>query len=233
VIYKIRSVFGEPKIDIDFIRIPAGRFIMGCQEKFEGRCFDGDRPAHEVEVSSFEISKYEVTVGQFRSIVPDHQKSYPDNIPVGLVNWYEAQGFAAWLDGRLPTEAEWEYAARGNTITAFSKGNSVDDATKIGWFDFNSGVYVQPVGLKEPNSFGIHDMHGNVREWCSDWFAPYSSKFQKNPKGPYRGTDRITRGGSFMLGWQWARSAARFQFHPNTRYVHFGFRIIRSVSKQR
>ena len=156
------------------------------------------------------------------------------NQPVLHVSWNDAKAFASWMGCRLPTEAEWEYACRAGTTTPFNTGNSL--LTSLANFNGTypypnnpTGIYrakPMPVGSYEPNAFGLYDMHGNVSEWCNDWFGNYPSTPQTNPKGPSRGTQHVIRGGNFDSYAMSCRSAFRDYNSTNFRIYYLGFRIV-------
>lgn len=167
----------------------------------------------------------------------DHKgnpRSDPEyNHPVLHVSWNDAFAFAEWMDCRLPTEAEWEYACRAGTNTPFNTGDNLTtaQANYDGNFPYNNqaeGEYREktlPVGSFEPNAFGLYDMHGNVWEWCSDWYGDYSKEDQTDPKGPEGGSMRVVRGGGWYSDAQGCRSANRSYFSPYFP-LNFGFRVV-------
>lgn len=159
-----------------------------------------------------------------------------DDLPVVNVTHSDAVAFCAWLTEvtgvthRLPTEAEWEYACRAGTTTPWSYGADAKDAGAFSWWLGNSNDAFQPVGQKEPNAWGLHDLHGNVWEWCADWFAPgYESAAVRDPVGPATGTDRVLRGGAFNYDPAFQRSSYRAGYPPNRPYHKFGFRVVREI----
>ena len=190
----------QPQTDIEFVMVKGGCFQMGNNLSII------ERPVHEVCVSDFSIGKYEVTRWQWQTVMGydptySQNRQYGNNCPVEGVSWNEVQEFLAKLNNkcgkqyRLPTEAEWEYAARsGGKTEKFSGGADIND---VAWHYDNSGGVIHPVGQKKPNGLGIYDMNGNVPEWCSDWYGNYVSIPQENPQGPSSGKERINRGG----GW--------------------------------
>ena len=154
-----------------------------------------------------------------------------DNLPVEQVLWEDCQTFIGKLNGltgksfRLPTEAEWEYAARGgkrSNHTQYSGSSNIDD---VAWYSGNSGSKTHPVKTKKPNEFGLYDMSGNVNEWCQDWYGSYSSNAQTNPTGPDSGSRRVHRGGSWNDYERYCRSSFRFSDSPGLRYGNLGFRL--------
>ncbi|OGR45811.1 MAG: hypothetical protein A2X34_09630 [Elusimicrobia bacterium GWC2_51_8] len=197
----------------DMVEIPAGEFLMGSPES-EGE--DNEHPRHKVYLDAYRIDKHEVTVAQYKRFVKAtgrRQKAKPpsctqkvewgtDRHPVFNVDWYDADAYCKWAGGRLPTEAEWEKAARGGTTTQYSFGNDESKLGEYSWHEENSEGNpngASPVGRKKPNQYGLYDMHGNVWEWVSDWYGEdyYKNSSQKNPKGPASGSRRSLRGGAW------------------------------------
>ena len=222
-------------IGMRFVPIQAGTFTMS-----------KDHKAHQVTLTQpFELGVYEVTQEQYEAVMgtnPSHFKG-PQN-PVGNVSWDEAVEFCRKLSAmpaekksgyeyRLPTEAEWEYACRAGTTTKYSFG---DDATKLeqyAWYGkISDGATV--VGGKKPNSWGLYDMHGNVREWCQDWYGAigsYPSGTVTDPTGPSSGSRRVSRGGSWFCFAVFCHSAYRHWNSPGNRNYILGFRVVRSSVK--
>jgi len=216
---------------IEFVRIPAGFFMMGSH--------DGDsdeRPVHKVTVSSFWLSKYEITQKQYEKIMVENPSRFkgPDN-PVDRVSWYDAIKFCKkfkekyGVEIRLPYEAEWEYACRAGTSTKYYWGNKMDE--DFCWYSGNSGGETHPVGKKKPNGFGLYDMIGNVWEWCMDWYGSdyYSSSPVKNPHGPAGGEYKVLRGGSWFNTGYFVRTAFRSRYFPVNRSYLDGFRVVSSL----
>lgn len=160
-----------------------------------------------------------------------------DEHPVVCLSWNDAQAFAGWLNAlddtrppgtayRLPTEAEWEYACRAGSTTVYHFGDNAGDLAPFAWWSENSGGSTQPVGRKLPNAFGLHDMHGNVREWCLDWHGPYPDADRTDPTGPEAGRTRVVRGGSWYGDSRAVRSAHRSSQRPAWRNNLTGFRLV-------
>jgi formylglycine-generating enzyme required for sulfatase activity len=200
--------------DMEFVDIPGGTFTMGSAQT-----------AHKVTLSPYSIGKYEVTEAQFRG-------EGLDNRPVVDVSWYEAKAFCEEHGWRLPTEAEWEYAARAGTTTAWSFGDDEGLLGEYAWFEGNSNLELHPVGTRMPNPWGLYDMYGNAWEWVADRYGAYESGQQINPRGPDRGEYRVLRGGAFNYPPRFLRSAYRNWFLPSYRYRDFGFRCARSSRRQ-
>ena len=238
-----RTVFrgGAEGIGMEFVEIPAGEFLMGSTI---GLAESNESPVTQVTISKpFYLGKHEVTQGQWEAVM-GYNRSVNEcgsNCPVENVSWYQVQEFVRRLnegtDGgeryRLPTEAEWEYAARSGTETDTHAGDLTNpvgaDAVLdgIAWYVQNSGDRTHPVGLKTPNGFGLHDMLGNVREWVGDWFGTYPGGEVADPLGPVSGSDRVTRGGRFNGVALNCRSSARGASSPGFAYGALGFRLLR------
>jgi formylglycine-generating enzyme required for sulfatase activity len=220
-------------VEIEFVRIPAGRFMMGCSQG-DGQCYADEKPQHEVQITrSFQLGKYEVTQGQWAKVMGSNPSKFKgeDRLPVEEVSWNDVQSFIAKLnalnDGyryRLPTEAEWEYASRGGTTGVYY--GSLDE---VGWYEKNSGSKTHPVGQKQPNGFELYDMLGNVWEWCSDWYdqSYYGSSPGSDPKGPDSAQNRVLRGGSWDDLSSNARASSRVRVVAFVRGNAIGFRLCR------
>ena len=216
----------------EMVYVEGGTFMMGCTD---GDCYnDGrERPAHEVTVNSFYIAKYLVTQEEWDAVMAYNPSPLTGNdLPVESVTWNAAQEYIAKLNAvtgknyRLPTEAEWEYAARGGNKSKGYKYSGSDDVDAVAWYLTNSGNISHPVGLKMPNELGIYDMSGNVWEWCSDWYDNYSSASQINPIGPSSGSKRVIRGGNYVLWKQAVRVSMRSGWEPNNQNPYLGFRLV-------
>lgn len=182
-----------------FVTIEGGQYKMGCMRS-DVSCIEGEFPEHEVSLATFQMTRFEITNGQYKVYCKIKGLKDPlgqDSLPVTNVKWTEAVDFASWLGCRLPTEAEWEYAARGGIKSKRTLYSGSDDIDKVAWFYENSAKTTHSVGSKKPNTIGVYDMSGNVWEWCSDFYGEYSGKAQIDPKGPSEGTQHVKRGGSF------------------------------------
>jgi formylglycine-generating enzyme required for sulfatase activity len=217
-------------INMEFVKIEPGTFLMGCPPGNIG-CDGDERPPHEVKITkAFEIGKYEVTQTQWK-IVMGTEPSYfkGENLPVEQVSWDDANRFMARMnernDGhryRLPTEAEWEYAARAGNA-AMHHGTPND----IAWFMENSDGVTHAVGTKAPNAWGLHDTQGNVYEFVQDWFGPYPNDLATDPTGPVDGSERVPRGGSWMSTSRGIRLPNRNLIEPGDANFNIGFRCVR------
>ena len=214
-------------LSINMTCVEGGTFTMGDDSS------DNTSPAHQVTLSDYYIGQTEVTQALWRAIMgtnPSNNKG--DNLPVAKITWDEAQPFIEKLNKktslnfRLPTEAEWEYAAMGGKFNQGYKYPGSDNIDQVAWYGVNSNNKLHVVGTKMPNELGIYDMSGNVWEWVSDWYGNYSAEEQINPQGPSSGTNRVLRSGSYVT--QAARCAIKYRQarqadHPD---VHIGFRIV-------
>ena len=225
---------GADAIEMAFVR--GGTFTMGCTAEQSDRCFGNEKPARIVTLNNFYIGKYEITQKQWVEVMgtnPSHFKG--DNLPVENITWFEAQEFISKLDSRtgkkyrLPTEAEWEYAARGGAGSRFymyAGSNNIDD---VAWYDDNSDGKTQQIGGKAPNELGLYDMSGNVNEWVSDWLGPYGSSGEMNPAGPGYGNYRVIRGGIWSDGARYCRVSSRISAGPDFKGGNLGFRLALSA----
>ena len=194
--------------------------------------YEAERPAHEVTIGSFYMSRFEVTQPLWVAVMGSNPSQWQDNdsLPVEQVSWTAAQNFVTLLSQmlgytfRLPTEAEWEYAAKGGNQRqpAISADNLYDHA----WYCANSKGRTHPVGQKAPNVLGLYDMAGNVSEWCSDWMSTYQPTSQTNPQGPRNGESRILRGGNYNSPSYNCTATDRSWYLPQSAYQYFGLRIV-------
>ena len=225
-----------------FALIPAGTFQMGSDGP---QASSNEKPVHPVRISkAFYLGTTEVTQGQWKAIMgADNNPSdfKGDDLPVETVSWNDAQAFIRKLNAkeggekyRLPTEAEWEYAARAGTETAYSFGDDESQLGEYAWYHANSGGKTHPVGELKANDWGLHDMHGNVWEWVQDWYGNYAAATADTPAvdsgGPAAGAYRVFRGGCWDRLARSCRSSLRVSDDPGNRYRDVGFRVLRAVS---
>ncbi|GHT84971.1 hypothetical protein AGMMS49960_02070 [Betaproteobacteria bacterium] len=222
-------------IGTEFILIPAGSFIMGADEN-DKDADDDETPQHRVSINqTFYLGKYPVTQGEWEAVMGSNPSKFKGRSnPVEQVSWNDVQTFIQRLNTkegtnkyRLPTEAEWEYAARAGTKSTYSLGDDKGELGVYAWYDGNSGDQTHPVGQKKPNPWGLYDMHGNVYEWVNDWYdvSYYSRSPSTDPAGPSSGQYRVLRGGSwYSLDWL-LRSAFRGNNSPELRFLNVGFRL--------
>lgn len=221
----------------ELVHVPGGRFTMGSTEGEQGRQ-DNEWPAHEVAVRSLYLSRYPVTNEEYGRFLKDCGARKPDQWadpqfnrprqPVVGVNWEEAKRFAEWAGGRLPSEAEWEYACRAGKKTPFCSGDEEPHLARVGWYRGNSGDRLHEVGEKDPNVFGLYDMHGNIWEWCEDdWHGSYEGAPKDGSAwvDKTRGSARVARGGAFLNPPAVCRSAFRFKAVAVGRNKVLGFRV--------
>lgn len=215
-------------VSMEFILIPAGSFDMGSPDSEKERDSD-EGPVRKVQIAKpFYMGKYEVTQEQYLAVTGKNPSKFSGrNLPVETVSWDEAATCCKKIGGRLPTEAEWEYACRAGSKTRFCYGDDLSYAQlgEYAWYLGNSGGATHPLGQKKPNSFGLYDMHGNVYEWCSDWFAPYVNAQIVDPVGASSGQYRVCRGGGWIVNAWFCRSANRHTFSPDFRGIGLGFRV--------
>jgi formylglycine-generating enzyme required for sulfatase activity len=237
---------GAHPAESEMIFVKGGSFLMGCTDE-QDNCGSDERPAHHVTVSDFYIGKYEVTQAQWAQLMETNVRQQRDksdpslnirgegaNYPMYYVSWDEAQMFIERLNAatgkryRLPTEAEWEYAARGGNQSKRNRyvgSNSLENAA---WFSGNSGKSTHPVGTKMANELGIYDMSGNVWEWCYDWYGSYGSNSQTNPTGAGSGPNRVRRGGGWYSDAPYCRVSGRTYGSVGSRSDVLGFRLVLS-----
>ena len=225
------------KIGMEFVLIPAGSFMMGSPD---GEGNDEEHPRHRVEITRpFYLQTTEVTQGQWKAVMGSNLSYFDscgDDCPVERVSWEDAQEFIRRLNRmegreiyRLPTEAEWEYACRAGSSSAYCFGDDEDRLGEYAWYRANSGYETHSVKGKRPNAWGLYDMHGNVWEWCQDWYGEdyYSRSPRRDPRGPSSGEERVIRGGSWCNSAGGLRSAYRNRNAPDLRNRYMGFRVAR------
>ena len=222
---------------MEMLLVPPGSFTMGCTASNQYGCNGDENPTHSVTLTEgFYIGRYEVTQSQWLATMgsnPSYFAGHSDSAsrPVERVSWNTIQGYLSATGMRLPSEAEWEYACRAGTTTAFNNGSS-DDATvgMIAWYSSNSGIQTHAVGGKAANALGLHDMAGNVWEWVNDWYdgSYYSASPSTNPRGPGAGSFRVLRGGSWDVNTYRVRSSSRGLYTPGNSDYIIGFRVVRN-----
>jgi formylglycine-generating enzyme required for sulfatase activity len=247
------AVAAQSRITPELIFVQGGTFTMG-SPALEHNRYDNEGPEHQVRVSGFYIGKYEVTQKEYQDAMGTNSSEHKgEELPLENITWYEAVAYCnarslkeglnpayaidgenvSWNRGangyRLPTEAEWEYAAKGgNNHSAFLYAGN-NNADSAGWHSGNSGGKSRPVGTKAANALGLFDMSGNVGEMCWDYHGAYSSAAQTDPQGAVAGTYRVGRGGCWFYGAQYLRAGFRAYITPAMRYSFVGFRLARNA----
>jgi formylglycine-generating enzyme required for sulfatase activity len=221
------------RFGISFVLIPAGTFQMGSDHPG-----DDAKPVHTVCLSRpFYLGIYPVTQRQWEAIMGSNPSRFqgPEH-PVEQVSWDKVQEFIRSLNThegrvlyRLPTEAEWEYAARAGATGDYCFGDDVTQLSQYAWYADNAGRTTHPVGQLQPNAWGLYDMHGNVWEWVQDWYGVYAAQTVTDPQGPTSGSSRVVRGGSWRIVARNCRSACRGYAEPGHRGDALGFRLLRTV----
>ena len=222
-------------ISIDMVRVEAGTFTMGATAEMKDP-WDDEKPAHQVTLTNdYYIGKYEVTQALWKAVMGNNPSNFKgDNLPVEQVSWDDCQEFISKLNRitsktfRLPTEAEWEYAARGGNKSRGYQYSGSNNLSDVAWYGDNSGSKTHPVGSKQANELGIYNMAGNVCEWCQDRFGKYISSSQVNPTGDNGVPERVVRGGVWGSGAWNCRSSYRANFPPDDRYDGLGLRLVLS-----
>ena len=216
------------------IPVNGGTFTMGATSEMT-EPYDDEKPTHQVTLSSYSIGETEVTQALWKAVMGSNPSYFKgDNLPVETVSWNDCQTFIRKLNGltgrhfRLPTEAEWEYAARGGNQSRHTQYSGSDNIDEVAWYRENSGNKTHPVKTKQPNELGIYDMTGNVWEWCQDWYGSYSSSAQTNPTGASSGSNRVYRGGSLFNNPRRCRSSDRIFITPVHEGSDLGLRLVLS-----
>lgn len=218
----------------NLVAVEGGTFQMGSNDELAS---NDEHPVHAVTLSNYRIAKFTVTRKQWRAIMRDWLQwngnyGTGDDLPATNLDMDDVQRFLetvnrlATLNLRLPTEAEWEYAARGGKKSHGTSYSGSDNADAVAWHQGNGCNVLHPVGSLQPNELGLYDMSGNVWEWCSDWYGTYSADAQTNPQGPNYGDRRVVRGGSFSYEAPYSRVSQRKSTFPYTQSFALGFRVV-------
>lgn len=220
-------------VSFELLYVKGGTFTMGCTPEQNGDCNNDEKPIHKVTLDDYYMGKFEVTQALWVAVMgknPSNKKG--DDLPVENVSWNDVQDFIRQLNQltgenfSLPTEAQWEYAARGGCKSKGYKYSGGNILGNVAWYADNSGSTPHPVGTRDPNELGLYDMSGNVWEWCYDWYGGYSSESQTNPTGPTAGSIRVLRGGSWSYFAGLARVSYRLYGQPGSRFSGRGFRLV-------
>ena len=215
------------------VSVKGDTFTMGATSEQGSDADSDEKPTHKVTLSDYMIGKTEVTQELWQAVMGSNPSNFSgNNLPVEWVSWNDCQEFIKKLNSltglnfRLPTEAEWEYAARGGNKSKCYKYSGSNDIDSVAWYISTINLSgTKPVATKAPNELGLYDMSGNVREWCSDWYGDYSSDSQTNPKGPSSGSYRVGRGGSWYYSAGTCRVSNRGSNYPGNRYFNLGLRL--------
>jgi len=229
------TVYVIQPIEPEVVWVEGGTFTMGCTDEQGEDCFDNEKPDHKVTVGGFYIGKYQVTQKEWLAIMVTDTPcgNHPDKeLPMHVITWNQAQEYIMRLNAttdknyRLPTEAEWEYAARGGNKSQGYKYSGSNNFDEVAWCVDNDFHFPYPVGTKKSNELEIYDMSGNVWEFCSDWYGSYTVNSQTNPQGPPTGTMRIIRGGSWATQAVYTRVSTRSSVTPGENIGNAGFRLV-------
>ncbi len=222
-------------VKFTMVYVEGGSFVMGATSEQGSDAYSNEKPAHRVTVSSYYMGQTEVTQALWQAVMGTNPSKYKGTTnPVDNVSWNDCQTFIRKLNSltgktfRLPTEAEWEFAARGGKKSKAYKYSGGNNLGNVAWYGDNSGAKPHPVATKQANELGIYDMSGNVWEWCQDWYSGnyYSSSAQTDPIGPNSGSDRVLRGGCWLNGAVSCRVLYRNGNTPDFRYYLLGLRLV-------
>ena len=220
-------------VSFDMVYVEGGSFDMGATYEQVDNALDNEKPVHRVTLSGYYIGMYEVTQELWEAVMGSNPSYHAaSQYPVESVSWNDCKEFVSRLSSltgrtfRLPTEAEWEYAARGGNQSRHYKYSGSDNIGNVAWHAGNSGSSTHAVGTKSPNELGIYDMSGNVWEWCSDWYGDYSAGAQTNPQGPSSGSRRVLRGGSCYNSARYCRVSSRGNPIPEAFNSNYGLRLV-------
>ena len=231
-----KTVFTVKGVSFEMVEVKGGTFTMGATSEQGSDAYDNEKPTHQVTLSDYLIGKTEVTQELWEAVMgsnPSYFKN-PKN-PVESVSWNDCQLFIQKLNQltgmnfSFPTEAEWEYAARGGQNTKGYKYSGSNDNGSVAWYESNSSKQTHAVASKSPNELGLYDMSGNVFEWCYDWYGSYNSDSQTNPNGPSSGSDRVRRGGCWSNDSRHCRVSLRYYSSSDSRLIDLGFRLALSA----
>ena len=222
-------------ISIDMVKVEAGTFMMGATSEMK-KPYTDEKPVHQVTLTNdYYMGKYEVTQALWQAVMGSNPSKFKSrNLPVEQVSWDDCQEFINKLNSitgmrfRLPTEAEWEYAARGGKKSKGYQYSGSSKMSEVAWYTANSGSKTHPVGKKQANELGLYDMTGNVLEWCQDWYGSYVSSSQTNPTGAFSGFFRVFRGGSWYGNSGNCRSSCRDSYNPGNSNFDLGLRLVLS-----
>lgn len=219
-------------VKFTMVPVEGGTFTMGATSEQGSDADNDEKPAHKVTLSDYYIGQTEVTQALWEAVMGSNPSFFEgDNLPVEQVSWNDCQVFIQKLNQltgkqfRLPTEAEWEYAARGGRKSQGYKYAGGNDIGLVAWYTGNSGIETHPIGTKQANELGIYDMSGNVYEWCSDWYGDYTSSSQSDPQGPSSGSDRVGCGGDYGSSAGYCRVSNRYGILPSCRGDNLGLRL--------
>lgn len=219
-------------VSFEMVEVRGGTFRMGATSEQGTDAYSEEKPVHSVTLSSYYIGKTEVTQALWMAVMGSNPSNFKgDNLPVECVSWNDCQEFVRKLNSltelnfRLPTEAEWEFACRGGNNSRGYKYSGSNYIDNVAWYWDNSVGNTLPVATKSPNELGIYNMSGNVWEWCSDWKGDYCSGAQTNPKGPYEGSFRVIRGGSWGINARNCRTSNHSGSSPDSRGSDLGLRL--------
>ena len=223
------NTFTVNGVSFTMVLVEGGTFQMGSNDS---EALDREKPVHQVTLSSFSIGQTEVTQELWEAVMGNHDSYFKGSkLPVEQVSWNDCQAFITKLNAltgrnfRLPTEAEWEFAARGGNSSQGFKYAGSDNIGDVAWYQSNCSSKTHDVATKRPNELGIYDMSGNVWEWCQDWYSSYTSSAVYDPTGPSSGSKRVYRGGSWYLEPKYNRVSARANDEPSTSNGNLGFRL--------
>lgn len=221
-------------VEFTMVLVKGGTFTMGATEEQLEFARRNEYPAHEVTLWSYYIGQTEVTQALWLAVMGENPSCANDNLncPVDNVSLFDCAKFVDRLTEltgyifRMPTEAEWEFAARGGNLSRHFVYAGSNDVSQVAWYDEVSGVKTHPVALLQPNELGLYDMSGNVCEWCQDWYVLYDDAPQINPVGPESGTDNVYRGGSWCHSPVGCRVSSRYDLDPHEKAANLGLRIV-------